>query len=91
MPCQLATFFEENFSSLALVFSQDKENGKKENTNLLNLFLYNSKIMMIIKNEKKKTMLAVVIGGGGDYPHIYYNANTSSHFYFLIFFSPGLG
>jgi len=64
MPCQLATFFEENFSSLALVFSQDKENGKKENTNLLNLFLYNSKIMMIIKNEKKKTMLAVVIRGG---------------------------
>jgi hypothetical protein len=54
MPCQLATFFEENFSSLALVFSQDKENGKKENTNLWNLFLYNSKIMMIIKNEKKK-------------------------------------
>lgn len=52
MPCQLATFFEENFSSLALVFSQEKENGKKENTNLLNLFLYNSKIMMIIKNEK---------------------------------------
>jgi hypothetical protein len=34
MPCQLATFFEENFSSLALVFSQEKENGKKENTNL---------------------------------------------------------
>jgi hypothetical protein len=64
MPCQLATFFEENFSSLALVFSQDKENGKKENTNLLNLFLYNSKIMMIIKNEKKNYASCGDYGGG---------------------------
>lgn len=68
MPCQLATFFEENFSSLALVFSQEKENGKKENTNF---FFIQFKDNDDNKKWKKKNYASCGdLGGGGDYPHI---------------------